>query len=354
MTFHDIVMVKGKAGVACLFLLLVLIGGAALSAEEDSAAPSLEFTPSSDEVVPERAVESREQPRALFTRSIGGFGISRESFDRPVDVDYDSEENFYVLDFGNSRVQKFSSRDRFELEWGSSGHREGDFDRPLAIAVDSEDAVFVVDTGNNRIQKFDSEGELLLTWGDLGSAPGKFIEPLDIAFDDEGNVYILDGGADRRIQKFSSAGIFIEQWGRFQGGREGDFTGIVSIAWADDRFGYLYLLGTVGEECMVQALRLKGGRHEVDSSWIVPSPEENREQCTPARIEIDNHDDYVYILDRERAVLDRFTKDGEYVDSVWEAEVPFLAPMGFAVKPRSRKVWVADTENNIVQRFSLR
>jgi tripartite motif-containing protein 71 len=224
MTFHDIVMVKGKAGVTCLFLLLVLICGAVVSAQEESSAPSLEFSPSSDEVVPEQAPVVREQPRALFTKSIGGFGISRESFDRPMDVAYDSEGDYYVLDSGNSRVQKFSSRDRFVLEWGSSGYRKGNFDNPRAVAVDAEDAVYVVDSGNNRIQKFDGEGDLLFTWGRLGSAPGKFIEPLDIAFDLEGSIYILDGGDQRRIQKFSSAGVFVEQWGRFQGGRQGDFT----------------------------------------------------------------------------------------------------------------------------------
>jgi hypothetical protein len=352
MTFHDIVMVKGKAGFACLFLLFVLICGAAVSAEEESP-PSLEFSPPSDEVVPEQAPVEREQVRALFTKSIGGFGISRESFDSPMDVAYDSEGNYYVLDAGNSRVQKFTSRDRFVLEWGSNGHREGDFAKPLAIATDSEDAVYVVDTGNNRIQKFDGDGELLLTWGELGNAPGKFIEPADIAFDEDGNVYVLDVG-NNRIEKFNRFGIFEEQWGGFQGGRTGDFTDVVSISWADDRFGLLYLLGTVEEDCMVQVLRLKGGRHEVDSSWIVPYPEEDQGECSPARIEIDNHDDYVYILERERGVLNRFTKSGDYVDSIWEAEEPFLFPMGFAVRPRTREVWVADTGNNIVQRFSLR
>ncbi len=354
MTFHDVVVIEGKAGVACLFLLSVLSCGVAVFAQEQPTAPSLEFSPPSDELVPEPAPLVSEQPRMLFTDSIGGFGIGRESFDRPVDVAFDSEGDYYVLDAGNNRVQKFTSRDRFVMEWGSTGHREGDFNNPLAIAVDREDDVYVVDTGNRRIQKFDAEGEFLRAWGSLGSAPGKFIEPVDIAFDDEGNVYILDVG-NGRIQKFSRSGILEEQWGGFQGGREGDFTKIVSIAWADDRFGYLYLLGTVEDSCLVQILRLKGGRREVDSWWTVPFPEdEDRDGCSPSRLEIDNHDDYVYILERENGVLNRFTKRGEYIDSIREAKELFLSPMGLAVKPGTREVWVADTGNNIVQRFSLR
>jgi hypothetical protein len=46
--------------------------------------------------------------------------------------------------------------------------------------------------------------------------------------------------------------------------------------------------------------------------------------------------------------------DGRYLDSIWEVEEPFNAPMGFSVQERTRKIWVADTGSNVVQRFSLR
>jgi tripartite motif-containing protein 71 len=338
---------------ACLTLsaLLFVVSVAAPGAEEERA-PSLEFAPAPDFVPQEREV-LRAQPLILFTNSVGRFGINTGSFDGPVDVAHDSEGNYYVLDGGNSRVQKFTRRDRFVLQWGTFGATEGRFDKPRAIVVDEEGFVYVVDAGNHRIQKFDSEGEFLASFGSLGAAPGKFNSPTDIAFDDKGNLFVLDVGNDR-VQEFNPNGIFIDQWGRFTGGRQGDFSNLVSIAWFRERFGFLFLLGAGVEEgtCQVQMLRLKGGRREVVNSWELTYPED--EECLAIRMEIDNRDDYVYILDNKNNALRRYTADGRYLDSVWEADQPFNGPMGFSIREESREVWVADTANNIIQRFSLR
>ena len=320
----------------CLIAIALLVPSGGGTAEtEGGGAPSLEYAPSS-EVVPLRGETIPVQPPTFFTTAVGGFGITEGSFDRPIDVAHDSEENYYVLDAGNNRVQKFTRRDRFLLQWGTRGAGEGAFDRPRAIVVDDEDFVYVVDSGNHRIQKFDSDGTFMVAFGSLGAAPGKFNSPTDIVFDESGNVYVLDVGNDR-IQEFNSAGIFIDEWGRFSGGRAGDFKNLVSIAWFRERFGYLFLLGTGLEvgSCQVQMLRLKGGRREVVRVWEVTYPEDV--ECSAVRMEIDNYDDYVYIL-----------------DSIWTAEVPFNGPMGFSVKERTRNIWIADTGNNIVQRFALR
>ncbi len=337
---------------ACLVFLLALSPFAGAAAEEGT--PSLEFTPSTD-VVPQPRARERDQPRTLFTKTVGGFGLSRGSFDGPVDVAYDSLGYYYVLDAGNSRVQKFSDRDRFELTWGASGASTGRFRSPSAIAIDNEDFVYVVDTGNHRIQKFDTEGTFVFSWGGLGSTAGKFKDPVDIAFDEDGNIFILDSG-NTRIQKFTASAEFEEEWGVFSGGRQGDFNRLVSIAYLEKRLGYLYLLGFGVEEgsCQVQRLTLEGGRQEVERVWVLEYPEQDEEPCHPASIEIDNRDDYVYILDDVNGVLRRFTLDGRYLDSIWEPEMPFSGPRGFAVQPGERQVWVADTGNNIVQRFLIR
>lgn len=337
----------------CLVVLSLLVPSGADTAEtEEGRAPSLEYAPSS-EVVPLPREKTLVQPPTLFATEVGEFGITEGSFDRPMDVAHDEEDNYYVLDAGNNRVQKFSRRDRFLLQWGTRGAGEGAFDKPRAIVVDDEGFVYVVDSGNHRIQKFDSEGTFVAAFGSLGAAPGKFNNPKDIAFDEKGNVFVLDAANDR-IQEFDAAGLFVDEWGRFSGGRAGDFTNLISIAWFRERFGYLFLLGAGLEEgsCQVQMLRLKGGRREVVSSWPVTYPEDV--ECSAVRMEIDNYDDYVYILDGENNVLRRYTADGRYLDSIWTAKEPFNGPMGFSVREKARNVWIADTGNNIIQRFTLR
>jgi hypothetical protein len=344
-------MSRWWTGPACLILFTAYF---ACDGRAQEQPPSLEFLPDT-EIVPSLRERVRSQPKTLFSETIGGFGISRRSFNGPMDVAHDAEGNYFVLDAGNNRVQKFTERDRFELQWGSSGSSEGEFSKPRAIIVDPEDFVYVVDSGNHRIQKFDSEGEFLASLGSLGAAPGKFNTPIDMTFDSEGNVFVLDAG-NTRIQKFDPSGIFVDEWGRFSGGRKGDFTRLHSIAWFDERFGFLYLLGEGVEEgsCLVQILSLHKGREEVEKSWDVVYPYDNVETCVPTRIEIDNSDDYVYILDHVNNVIRRFHMDGRYIDSIWEVEEPFNAPMGFTVMEHTRKVWIADTGSDVVQRFSLR
>ncbi|MDO8727668.1 MAG: hypothetical protein Q7J35_16510 [Candidatus Methanoperedens sp.] len=55
--------------------------------------------------------------------------------------------------------------------------------------------------GNNRIQKFSSDGTFLTQWGSAGTGVSQFSNPLGIAVDSSGNVYVADSG-NRRIQKF--------------------------------------------------------------------------------------------------------------------------------------------------------
>ncbi|MCB0488641.1 MAG: hypothetical protein KDC99_09190 [Cyclobacteriaceae bacterium] len=50
-------------------------------------------------------------------------------------------------------------------EWGSSGSGNGQFAYFRQICLDDENNLYVVDTGNSRIQKFDLDGNFLLKWG---------------------------------------------------------------------------------------------------------------------------------------------------------------------------------------------
>ena len=82
-------------------------------------------------------------------------GISKPgSFLSPQHLAFDSENNVYVTDLGNSRVQKFDSSGEFLTEWGTRGTNNGEFGHPTGIAIFG-DFVFVVDNKNHNIQKFD-------------------------------------------------------------------------------------------------------------------------------------------------------------------------------------------------------
>ena len=66
----------------------------------------------------------------------------------------DEAGDVYVVDYGNDRLQKFTSTGAFVTLLGSGGTGEGEFDRPEGSAVSGDGSLFVVDSRNNRIQKF--------------------------------------------------------------------------------------------------------------------------------------------------------------------------------------------------------
>ena len=107
-----------------------------------------------------------------------------------------------MVDYDNSRIQKFNSSGTFITKWGSSGSGDGQFAEPQGIAVDSSGNVYVADHYNNRIQKFDSSGTFITKWGSSGSGDGQFDDPTGIAVDSSGNVYVADRD-NYRIQKFA-------------------------------------------------------------------------------------------------------------------------------------------------------
>ena len=59
-----------------------------------------------------------------------------------------------MVDFGNSRVQKFSANREFLAKWGSKGPGDAQFYFPLGIAVDGSGHVYVTDSYNGREQVF--------------------------------------------------------------------------------------------------------------------------------------------------------------------------------------------------------
>src|SRR5262245_21556382 len=74
-------------------------------------------------------------------------------------------------------------------QWGSIGSGPGQFQEPRGLAVDPAGVVYVADFGNNRIQKFSSSGALLKVWGTAGSDDGQFYGPCAVALDGQGHVF---------------------------------------------------------------------------------------------------------------------------------------------------------------------
>ena len=86
-------------------------------------------------------------------------------FRQPTDVAWDAQGNIYVTDgYVNSRVAKFDRNGDWVMSWGEPGTGPGQFRLPHAIAIDKNDNVYVGDRTNRRVQVFDTNGKYLREW----------------------------------------------------------------------------------------------------------------------------------------------------------------------------------------------
>ena len=166
----------------------------------------------------------------------GNYGpTDPNNFAFPQFIAVGEDGSIYVSDFGNKRIQKFSSSGEYVTHWGNSGKQLGDFYNPTGIVV-SDDSVFVVDRDLNRIQKFSLDGEFISSWGKKGTAEGQFFYPNGITLSN-GLLYVVDTG-NQRIQVFSTGGKFISSFGS-SGLGPGQFLNVSGID--ADEFGNIFV-----------------------------------------------------------------------------------------------------------------
>jgi sugar lactone lactonase YvrE len=96
-----------------------------------------------------------------------------------------------VVDSLNHRVQKFTPAGESLGVWGERGSGPGQLELPWGIALDNEENVYLADWGNRRVQKFSPDGRHLATFG-----AGLLKRPSGVAVDPDGNVYVADWAAD--------------------------------------------------------------------------------------------------------------------------------------------------------------
>ena len=81
-------------------------------------------------------------------------------FRQPTDVAWDSDGNIYITDgYVNSRVAKYDKHGDWVKSWGDKGTAPGQFRLPHAIVIDRNNNLYVGDRTNRRIQVFDTEGK---------------------------------------------------------------------------------------------------------------------------------------------------------------------------------------------------
>jgi hypothetical protein len=209
--------------------------------------------------VPSVTTAAALPPAPQFVRKWGTYGSGDGQMIWPRGIALDGSGNVYVVDWGNDRIQKFSTAGVFERTWPSG--------KAVDVAVDAAGNVYAIINnwvekytptgtyitgwtvypgaiayyqgiavrgssvyvmGYSEVRSFDLNGNPQSTFGTYGTGDGEFDGVTDIAWDSGGNFYIVDLG-NHRIQKFNAAGAFLTKWG-VEGSSYGEFQNPASIA----------------------------------------------------------------------------------------------------------------------------
>ncbi|HYA18478.1 MAG TPA: peptidyl-alpha-hydroxyglycine alpha-amidating lyase family protein [Bryobacteraceae bacterium] len=121
-----------------------------------------------------RRPEGPDEPDWYKGNGLGRGGNNRPApvhidgmFRAPTDVAWDSDDSIYISDgYVNSRVAKFDKNGGWVKSWGERGvsgqhanENPNQFNTPHNIGIDRNNNVYVADRGNRRIQVFDRDGK---------------------------------------------------------------------------------------------------------------------------------------------------------------------------------------------------
>jgi 6-bladed beta-propeller protein len=148
-------------------------------------------------------------------RGPAGSGTPGSTFSRPTDVAWDKAGNIYIADgIGNTnRVEKFDKDGKYIKQWGSTGSENGQFNGVKSLAIDAQDNVYVADIGNKRIQVFDADGNFKSQFGNIGT-------PMTLCMTKGPTQYLYiahagdpDGMVDAAIYKVQLNGTVVGKFG---------------------------------------------------------------------------------------------------------------------------------------------
>jgi sugar lactone lactonase YvrE len=288
-------------------------------------------------------------------------GTATGEFKSNYGVCVNDNNDVYVADTSNNRIQMFTKDGAFVTSWGPSsgvvhGHANGQLYLPYAIAASADGTVFVADTYNERIQQFSVSGTYVTSWGKAASAtgtgPGEFCTAVGIAADRAGFVYVADQ-YNHRVQKFSSNGTYVSALGTV--GVSGTAAGVFYRPYGVcvDLTGNIFVSDLGNNRIQKFTSAMAYATSWGPSSGVASGSGLGQFQL-PIGISVDVTGN-VYVADNSNCRIQKFNNDGVYLAS-WGASGSgngeFDRPAHCALGV-SGEFYVADRYLNRIQKFDV-
>jgi DNA-binding beta-propeller fold protein YncE len=317
------------------------------------ATPATPVVVVSPEVTPLWRTVPLPPVEAEFVWSIAGQGFAPQ-------IAVDPNGNLWVIDGANGRFHIYGPDGEFRENWGEPGTGEAQFDFQRddgetlgGIAFTpfhADEDFYVADSQNARIQQFDAERNFVRSWGERGTGDGQFLEPIGVTVSYDGQVYVIDAQRDD-IQIFDGDGVFIRTFGG-HGAQDGQFD---RASWGALDPGGHFWVTDIGNDRLQQfdlsdrnrvrhrvtVGRAGSGDGELDQPWAVATDMDGR----------------VYVADRGNSRVQVLTADGRFVSAIDGAAAGGRAssdPIGIVVDGEGN-LYVLDQNGTetTVQKFRL-
>ncbi len=158
----------------------------------------------------------------------------RDGLVDPVGIAIDTENRLvYVVDTQQDQVVVYdadSLKEKRRIGTGGKKHElttPGDFAAPTGVALDADNNVYVTDTLNNRVEIFDGDGKFINEFGKHCDGPGCFAHIKGISIDGDGHVWVADPMLDL-VQIFDREGQLLAFIGG-HGEMPGRFSSLQSV-----------------------------------------------------------------------------------------------------------------------------
>lgn len=127
-----------------------------------------------------------------------------------------TEQFLYFKRDSANLIQKITTTGTYVTSFATGGAGNGQIaiGGPGGMAIAANGNLYIADWGNNRVDVLDATGTYVTKWGTVGAGTGQFVNQTltDLALDSSANVYTLEGKTTERVQKFTSAGVYVSSF----------------------------------------------------------------------------------------------------------------------------------------------
>jgi hypothetical protein len=155
-----------------------------------------------------------------LVKTLGDINAEDENiaFYMPSDIVFDAQGNWYILDTGNHRIQKFSPDGKYLNTIGSRGQGPGEMSYPVSLDIYPEGNLLVSDPNNQRVQILLPDGReyktIRMTQGTIGSA--RILTTGQIVMSASGGFIMMGMGEEDKDKKLPKLMKIINSEGKTQ------------------------------------------------------------------------------------------------------------------------------------------